>query len=241
VKTRLGKSQMELQDRCCRRGFFTPTALLAAMCLWDAPFLTKSLLKFQHRPKLGRRIMLAVLSCLSAFRFFQTTVFTGPDRARITIDDDAGAAPYYEPLKAVACGNKRYLTERKARTAPVSQYSIGARYPTVVEVHVMPTVEGVLVEIASEASEAIKKRLSLLELEERRLREQLQATKADIKLARAATNRLPSYVPSNGPGYLCPRCYVMEGTLMPLRATRRTKVEEFLQCDQGHEIAVPYG
>ena len=105
----------------------------------------------------------------------------------------------------------------------------------------MATVERVLTEIAREAAGAIEKRLTLLEQEAEQFRKQLQSAEAERDAARAAVSRLSGFSAKVGEDYLCPRCYITDGTRSPLRSIRCTRDEEFFNCDQGHEVAVPYG
>ena len=112
--------------------------------------------------------------------------------------------------------------------------------PTV-ETQVMATVERVLTEIAREAADATETRLILLEQEARQLRAQLEAAGAESSAVRLAVSRLSSFSAKAGEDYLCPRCYITDGTRSPQLSIRCTRDEEFFRCDQGHEIAVAYG
>jgi hypothetical protein len=105
----------------------------------------------------------------------------------------------------------------------------------------MAAVDQVLTEIARELAGAAEKRLLLLTYEVDQLREQLKAAKAERTAARLETKRLPGFSARVGEDYLCPRCYIIDGSRSPLRSVMCTRDEEFFCCDHLHEIAVPYG
>jgi len=104
----------------------------------------------------------------------------------------------------------------------------------------MATVDQVLTEIARETADAAEKRLFLLELEVGQLRDQLKAREAECAAARLAAKRRPSFRAKVDENYLCPRCYITDGSRSPLRSVRCTRDEEFFCCDHLHEIAVSY-
>ena len=104
----------------------------------------------------------------------------------------------------------------------------------------MAAVDQVLTEIAGELASAAEKRLSLLAYEVDYLREQLKAAKANRAAARLETRRLPRFDAKVGENYLCPRCYIIDGSRSLLRSVMCTRDEEFFCCDHLHEIAVPY-
>ena len=105
----------------------------------------------------------------------------------------------------------------------------------------MASIDQVLLAIASEAAEAAEKRVLFIEAEVRELRARLQKAEAECDAARLASQHVRSFSVKHGnDDYLCPRCYVTDGTCTPLHALSCTRDEEFFHCEHGHDIAVPY-
>jgi hypothetical protein len=94
---------------------------------------------------------------------------------------------------------------------------------------------------AQEIAARIQERLSDIERRLAEAKEQVAKIRVERDAARLAPRRLSDFPIQNGDNFLCPRCWVEEGGLSPLRHIPGDTRDDFFRCPVcEYELLIPH-